>query len=131
MAHKKGQGSTKNGRSSNPQYRGIKVYGGERVKAGSIIVRQLGSRFRAVILTSLTTIAGLSPLMFESSSLSMYVTPIAVTLCFGLALATGLVLLVIPALILLLETLKAHAAHQLSRVMPRFANATVRTGTDE
>ncbi|MCZ6888591.1 MAG: efflux RND transporter permease subunit [Gammaproteobacteria bacterium] len=89
------------------------------------------SRFRAVILTSLTTIAGLSPLMFESSSLSMYVTPIAVTLCFGLALATGLVLLVIPALILLLETLKAHAAHQLSRVMPRFANATVRTGTNE
>ncbi len=47
MAHKKGQGSTKNGRSSNPQYRGIKVYGGQTVKAGSIIVRQLGSRFRA------------------------------------------------------------------------------------
>jgi len=47
MAHKKGQGSTKNGRNSSPQYRGIKVYGGQSVKAGGIIVRQLGSRFRA------------------------------------------------------------------------------------
>jgi large subunit ribosomal protein L27 len=45
MAHKKGQGSTKNGRDSNPQYRGIKAYGGQVVKAGSIIVRQVGSKF--------------------------------------------------------------------------------------
>ena len=47
MAHKKGQGSTRNGRDSNPQYRGVKLYGGQRAKAGSIIVRQLGSRFKA------------------------------------------------------------------------------------
>lgn len=46
MAHKKGQGSTRNGRDSNPQYRGIKAYGGERVKAGSIIVRQCGTPFK-------------------------------------------------------------------------------------
>lgn len=45
MAHKKGQGSTRNGRDSNPQYRGVKAYGGEYVKAGSIIVRQLGTKF--------------------------------------------------------------------------------------
>ena len=45
MAHKKGQGSTKNGRDSNPQYRGIKLYGGETAKAGSIIVRQCGTKF--------------------------------------------------------------------------------------
>ena len=45
MAHKKGQGSTKNGRDSNPQYLGIKAYGGEQVTAGSIIVRQRGTRF--------------------------------------------------------------------------------------
>ena len=45
MAHKKGQGSTKNGRDSNPQYRGVKVYGGAFVTAGSIIVRQAGSTF--------------------------------------------------------------------------------------
>jgi large subunit ribosomal protein L27 len=45
MAHKKGQGSTKNGRDSNPQYRGIKLFGGEVAKAGSIIVRQVGTPF--------------------------------------------------------------------------------------
>ena len=47
MAHKKGQGSTKNGRDSNPQYRGIKLYGGELATAGSIIVRQCGTRWQA------------------------------------------------------------------------------------
>ncbi|MEL6330801.1 MAG: bL27 family ribosomal protein [Planctomycetota bacterium] len=45
MAHKKGQGSTKNGRDSNPQYRGIKLYGGEFAKPGSVIVRQCGTKF--------------------------------------------------------------------------------------
>jgi large subunit ribosomal protein L27 len=44
MAHKKGQGSTRNGRDSPGQRRGIKVYAGETVKAGNIIVRQLGTR---------------------------------------------------------------------------------------
>jgi len=47
MAHKKGQGSTKNGRDSNPQFRGIKLYGGEVAKPGSIIVRQVGTPFQA------------------------------------------------------------------------------------
>ena len=46
MAHKKGQGSTRNGRDSNPQYRGIKVYGGQVVRAGAIIVRQRGTQFK-------------------------------------------------------------------------------------
>ena len=46
MSHKKGQSSSRNGRDSNPKYRGIKVYGGEFVTAGSIIVRQCGTRFR-------------------------------------------------------------------------------------
>jgi len=45
MAHKKGQGSTKNGRDSNPQYRGIKLFGGEVAQPGSIIVRQVGTPF--------------------------------------------------------------------------------------
>ncbi|MCP4364014.1 MAG: 50S ribosomal protein L27 [Planctomycetota bacterium] len=45
MAHKKGQGSSRNGRDSNPQFRGIKRYGGELVKAGSILVRQCGTKF--------------------------------------------------------------------------------------
>ncbi len=46
MAHKKGQGSTKNGRDSNAQFRGIKLYGGQVAKAGSIIVRQCGTHFK-------------------------------------------------------------------------------------
>ena len=45
MAHKKGQGASRNGRDSNAQRRGIKKYGGERVRAGSIIVRQCGTNF--------------------------------------------------------------------------------------
>jgi len=45
MAHKKGVGSSRNGRDSNPQYLGVKRYGGEAVRAGGIIVRQRGTRF--------------------------------------------------------------------------------------
>ena len=45
MAHKKGVGSSRNGRDSNPQYRGIKKYGGERVRAGNIIVRMTGTKW--------------------------------------------------------------------------------------
>jgi large subunit ribosomal protein L27 len=45
MAHKKGQGSTRNGRDSNAQRRGVKKFGGEVVRAGNIIVRQLGTKF--------------------------------------------------------------------------------------
>ena len=45
MAHKIGQGSSRNGRDSNAQRRGIKKYGGEAVRAGNILVRQLGNRF--------------------------------------------------------------------------------------
>ncbi len=42
MAHKKGAGSTRNGRESNPQFRGVKVFGGQQINAGGIIVRQVG-----------------------------------------------------------------------------------------
>lgn len=45
MAHKKGVGSSRNGRDSNAQYRGVKKFGGERVRAGSIIVRQCGTKW--------------------------------------------------------------------------------------
>ena len=47
MAHKKGQSSSRNGRDSNPKFLGIKAFGGETVSAGSIIVRQRGTRFHA------------------------------------------------------------------------------------
>ena len=45
MAHKKGQGSSRNGRDSNAQRRGVKRFGGEQVRAGNIIVRQVGTLF--------------------------------------------------------------------------------------
>ena len=47
MAHKKGQGSTRNGRDSGPKMRGVKRFAGERVNAGSILVRQVGTKFHA------------------------------------------------------------------------------------
>ena len=45
MAHKKGQGSSRNGRDSNPQFRGVKRFGGQEVTPGTILVRQCGTRF--------------------------------------------------------------------------------------
>ena len=47
MAHKKGQGSTRNGRDSNGQHRGVKVFGGQMVACGGIIIRQCGTPFKA------------------------------------------------------------------------------------
>lgn len=47
MAHKKGQGSSRNGRDSNAQRRGVKRYGGQVVSAGNILVRQVGTKFHA------------------------------------------------------------------------------------
>lgn len=46
MAHKKGQGSTRNGRDSNPQHRGVKRYAGQAVTTGTILVRQVGTPFK-------------------------------------------------------------------------------------
>jgi len=45
MAHKKGVGSSRNGRDSNPKYLGVKIYGGQAIQAGNIIVRQRGTQF--------------------------------------------------------------------------------------
>jgi len=47
MAHKKGQGSSRNNRDSNPQHRGVKRFGGQQVTAGTILVRQCGTRYKA------------------------------------------------------------------------------------
>ena len=47
MAHKKGQGSSRNGRDSNAQRRGVKKFGGEKVIAGNILIRQVGNKFHA------------------------------------------------------------------------------------
>jgi len=66
-------------------------------------------RLRAVLLTSLTTIAGLTPLMFETSRQAQFLIPMAVTISFGLAIATLLVLLVIPSLLCIHESIATRA----------------------
>ncbi|MDP2129128.1 MAG: efflux RND transporter permease subunit [Pseudohongiella sp.] len=96
--------------------------------AGSDLIQAVRSaalaRFRAVILTSATTIAGLSPLMFENFSLAIYMVPIAVTLCFGLAFGTLLVLLVVPAMIVIIERIKL----LFTRLMPAVGTFNIQKG---
>ena len=60
-------------------------------------------RLRAVLLTSMTTIAGLTPLLFETSRQAQFLIPMAVSIAFGLAFATLLILLVIPAMLSIYE----------------------------
>ncbi len=71
------------------------------------IVESSCKRFRAVILTSLTTIAGLLPLVFDTSTQGLFLKPMAVSICFGLAFSTVLVLIVIPLLLSYIEAAKA------------------------
>ena len=75
--------------------------------AREAVIEAACRRLRAVLLTSLTTIAGLSPLLFETSLQAQFLIPMATTIAFGLGFATLLVLLVIPSLLLIYEN--AHA----------------------
>jgi len=72
-------------------------------------------RVRAMFLTSLTTIGGLTPLLFETSLQAQFLIPMAVTIAFGLGVSTLLVLAVIPVLLSYLEHLKAALASRTSR----------------
>ncbi|NVK20096.1 MAG: efflux RND transporter permease subunit [Methylocystaceae bacterium] len=72
----------------------------EAIKRGTV------DRLRAVILTSATTIGGLTPLMFETSLQAQFLIPMAITIVFGLMVATMLVLVVVPALLAVLEDIK-------------------------
>jgi multidrug efflux pump subunit AcrB len=69
------------------------------------IVEASCQRLRAVLLTSLTTIAGLTPLLFESSLQAKFLIPMAVTISFGLGFATVLVLLLIPSILSIVESI--------------------------
>lgn len=71
--------------------------------AHDAVIEAACRRLRAVLLTSLTTIAGLSPLLFETSLQAQFLIPMAITIAFGLAFATLLVLLVIPSVLLIYE----------------------------
>ncbi len=74
------------------------------------IVEAACQRLRAVLLTSLTTIAGLTPLLFETSLQAQFLIPMAVSISFGLAFATFLVLLLVPALLMVYESSKERSA---------------------
>ncbi len=69
------------------------------------IIEAACQRLRAVLLTSLTTIAGLTPLLFETSLQAQFLIPMAATISFGLGFATVLVLIIIPALLSALASL--------------------------
>ena len=73
-------------------------------------------RLRAVLLTSLTTIGGLTPLLFETSVQAQFLIPMAVSIAFGLAFATFLVLLVVPALLTLHELVATRFERPVARV---------------
>lgn len=66
-----------------------------------------GARFRPILLTSLTTFAGLTPLIMEKSTQAQFLIPMAVSLGFGILFATFLTLFLIPTLYLILEDIKA------------------------
>src|SRR5690606_11985764 len=68
------------------------------------IVEAICARFRAVVLTSLTTIAGLLPIMFETSLQAQFLIPMAISMAFGLAYATFLVLFFVPGLLTYIES---------------------------
>jgi len=84
-------------------YRKLREQG---VPAEVAIVEAACQRLRAVLLTSLTTIAGLSPILFETSLQAQFLIPMATSIVFGLAFGTLLILLLVPSLLFMLENLK-------------------------
>ncbi len=90
------------------------------MRTSDAIIEAACLRLRAVLLTSLTTIGGLLPLMFETSLQAQFLIPMAVSISFGLAFATVLVLLVIPSLLHIHERIRAWLA---ARAAPRTAAA--------
>ncbi len=80
------------------------------------------SRLRAIVLTSLTTISGLGPMMLEQSFQAKFLIPMAVSIIFGLAFATGLTLLLLPVLYIVLDDLKKLPSRILRMAQPRQAD---------
>ncbi|MHA1537488.1 MAG: efflux RND transporter permease subunit [Alphaproteobacteria bacterium] len=95
----------------------------ERIAKGepvmSAITNGAGDRLRAVILTSLTTIGGIAPLIFETDLQAQFLIPMAITLAFGLMVATLMVLIVIPAMI----AMQDDAGRMVARLKNRFRRA--------
>ena len=87
------------------RYKELCEEGMEHVQA---IITASVQRFRPVMLTSLTTIAGVSPLLFEKSQQAQFLIPMAISICFGLAFSTALILIVIPCLISFFKPFKKY-----------------------
>ena len=77
------------------------------------------NRFRPVLLTSLTTIAGLGPLMFSRSFHAQFLSPLAISVAYGLLFGTLLTLLMLPALLMLVNRVKAYGYWLVKRRMPK------------
>ncbi|WP_163834396.1 efflux RND transporter permease subunit [Spartinivicinus ruber] len=93
---------------------------GEGVIIEQAIVKSVCMRLRAVLLTSLTTIAGLTPILFETSLQAQFLIPMATSIVFGLAFGTVLILLVVPAMLVVVEnislTTKRHLRGLIARI---------------
>jgi multidrug efflux pump subunit AcrB len=94
------------------------------MKMMEALVEASCQRLRAVLLTSLTTIAGLMPLLFETSFQAQFLIPMATSIAFGLAFATLLVLLVIPSLLSVHESMHAAVRRWLGREAARPAESS-------
>lgn len=91
------------------------------------IVEAACQRLRAVLLTSLTTIAGLTPILFETSLQAQFLIPMAISIVFGLAYGTLLILLLVPALLVMMENLGQHLS-ALSKALSRSDGDISRSG---
>jgi multidrug efflux pump subunit AcrB len=94
-------------------YRAVRERG---MAIDAALVEAACQRLRAVLLTSLTTIAGLTPLLFETSRQAQFLIPMAVSIAFGLAFATLLILLTLPAMLSVYES--ARVALQSPQLTP-------------
>jgi len=88
----------------------------EGVSAREAVTRAAALRFRAIILTSLTTFAGLSPMIMEKSLHAQFLIPMAVSLGFGVLFATGITLLLVPSGYVILEDLKNLLTSQKAKI---------------
>jgi multidrug efflux pump subunit AcrB len=80
----------------------------EGMKFDEALIRAGQSRFRAIFLTSLTTVAGLAPLIFEKSRQAQFLIPMAISIAYGIAIATVLTLIILPILLSISNAIKTH-----------------------
>jgi multidrug efflux pump subunit AcrB len=89
---------------------------GQGKDAHGAITAAAGLRFRAIILTSLTTFAGLTPMLLERSLQAQFLIPMAISLGFGVLFGTGITLLLVPSLYMILEDVKNMGARVRARL---------------